>query len=77
MIIESQNKEFFIDNPNNIHYAPLNRDKISGEYIVISDTYSGSLFLGEYKDRDRASEVYEEIKKLTINRNKYYLMPKE
>lgn len=77
MVIESQNKEFFINNPNNIHYVPVSGEAPDREYMVISDSYSGSLLLGSYIDKNRASEVYEEIKNLTINREKYYLMPKE
>ena len=77
MIIESQNKEFFINNPSNIHYVPFDGEKPNSEYMVISDSFSGSLLLGNYKNRGRASEVYEEIKNLTLKNKKYYLMPRE
>lgn len=77
MIIEAQNKEFFLDSPNNIHITPLKHDDLSGGYLVVSDTYTGTLLLGKYADRGKAIEVYEEIKKLTLRRKKYYLMPRE
>ena len=73
MVVEAQNKEFFINNPNNIHFSPLNQENKNGEYAIISDEY----LLGIYKNRIRAMEVYEDIKKQILRRKKYYLMPKE
>ena len=77
MIIEAQNKEFYLDSPNNIHITPAKHDDLTGEYLVVSDTYTGTLFLGKYVDRGRTLEVYEEIKKQAIGHKKYYLMPRE
>lgn len=77
MIIEAQNKEFFVNNPNNIHYSALDAENKNGEYIIISDNYSGSLLLGIYEDKKRTIEVYEEIKKQMLGHKKYYLMPRE
>lgn len=77
MLIEAQSKEFFLNNPDNIHFVPLDPENKLGEYGIISDSSSGSLLLGIYKDNNRAVEVYEEIKKLILGHKKYYLMPKE
>ena len=77
MIIEAQNKEFFLSEPNNIHLAPANQEDLKGAYFIISDNYTGSLLLGEYRSRMRADSVYEEIKSHMMKRKKYYLMPRE
>lgn len=77
MIIEAQNKEFFLKDPNNIHLAPVNREHPEGAFFVISDNYTGSLLLGKYKDKQRAETIYEEIKNQMMKRKKYYLMPRE
>jgi len=76
MIIEDQSKEFFLNSPNNIHLAPVQIDG-SHEWTILADAYAYTLLLGKYRDRSRATEVYEEIKKLMLKRKKYYCMPRE